>query len=175
MSLATLTDLARLERMPSYLSIAQFIAAHADFPVLHRGRYGKPLVLDFDAASAFVREHWRNGRNERCRLVAMADAASTTPHCELDLFGEARAGVSRWPIALASSLGVCTTVRDLRRVEEMLTTAGNASTASVAETFEIILRDGDAVVALGLKTTAGRCSALTVDRFAARYHLLDRM
>lgn len=64
--------------MPSYPSLARFIAARPDFPVIQHGQYGKPFILDLDAASAFVREHWRDGRNERRlrRLAGMKDIAS---------------------------------------------------------------------------------------------------
>ncbi|MCI1141698.1 hypothetical protein MOP88_09605 [Sphingomonas sp. WKB10] len=76
MSLGTLTDLARLDGMPSYPSLARFIAARDDFPVIQRGQYGKPFILDLDAAAAFVRANWRDGRNER-RLRRLAAAAKT--------------------------------------------------------------------------------------------------
>ena len=89
MSIGTLTDLARLDGMPSYPSLARFIAARADFPVIQHGQYGKPFILDLDAASTFVREHWRDGRNERRRrrLDAVVTATATAQADQLDLFG----------------------------------------------------------------------------------------
>ena len=77
MNLGTLTDLAQINGMPSYPSLGRFIAARADFPVVQHGQYGKPFILDLDAAAAFVRENWRDGRNERRlrRLAAMTAAA----------------------------------------------------------------------------------------------------
>jgi hypothetical protein len=96
MSLGTLTDLARLDGMPSYPSLARFIAARDDFPVIQRGQYGKPFILDLDAAAGFVREHWRDGRNERRRrrLAAMEEAATIGTAGQLDLFGDAVRGRS---------------------------------------------------------------------------------
>lgn len=77
MNLGSLTDLARLDDMPSYPSLARFIAARSDFPVMQRGQYGKPFILDLDAASTFVREQWRDGRIERRlrRLAGIREAA----------------------------------------------------------------------------------------------------
>jgi len=77
MNIGTLTDLARTDDMPSYPSLARFIAARSDFPIIERGQYGKPFILDLDAAATFVREHWRDGRNERRlrRLAKLRDAA----------------------------------------------------------------------------------------------------
>lgn len=98
MSLGTLTDLARLDGMPSYPSLARFIAAREDFPVIQRGQYGKPFILDLDAAAGFVREHWRDGRNERRRrrLAAMEEASAVATGGQLDMFGPAdRGGAAR--------------------------------------------------------------------------------
>lgn len=67
MKVGTLADLALVEGMPSVPSLAKLISARADFPIIQRGRYGKPFVLDLDAAAAFVRLNWRDGRNERRR------------------------------------------------------------------------------------------------------------
>ena len=67
------------------------------------------------------------------------------------------------------------TVGDLRRVRDMLVAAGDASAANVAEAIGAILNGLDPVVALGLKATAGRRSALTVDRIASRDDLLRGM
>ncbi|WP_271299648.1 hypothetical protein [Sphingomonas sp. CV7422] len=71
--------------------------------------------------------------------------------------------------------GVRPTVGDLRRVRDMLASAGDSSAASVAGALGIILRGGDAVTALGLKAATGRRSALTIDRIAARDDLLRRL
>jgi len=71
--------------------------------------------------------------------------------------------------------GVRPTVGDLRRVRDMLIEAGDASSASVAHALGAILQGLDPVIALGLKATAGRRSALTVDRIASRDDLLRRM
>ena len=81
MNVGTLVDLGRIDGMPSVPSIARFIAARDDFPVIQRGRYGKPFVLDLDAAAAFIREHWRDGRNERRvrRIATMREAAAVAP------------------------------------------------------------------------------------------------
>lgn len=81
MNVGTLADLGQIAGMPSVPSIARFIAARDDFPVIQHGRYGKPFVLDLDAAAAFVREHWRDGRNERTvrRIAAMLEAAAADP------------------------------------------------------------------------------------------------
>jgi hypothetical protein len=86
MSLGTLTDLARIDGMPSYPSLARFIAARSDFPVLQHGQYGKPFILDLDAASAFVRAHWRDGRNER-RLRRLTAAENTARDKQANLPG----------------------------------------------------------------------------------------
>ncbi len=85
MNVGTLADLGRLEGMPSGPSLARLIAARPDFPVIERGRYGKPFVLDLDAAAAFVREHWRDGRNERRlrRLAAVEAVAGSRQQCIL--------------------------------------------------------------------------------------------
>lgn len=45
--------------------------------------------------------------------------------------------------------GVRPTVGDLRRVRDMLASAGDASAATVAGALGVILRGGDAVIALG--------------------------
>lgn len=65
MRVGNLADLAKIDGMPSQPSLAKLISAREDFPVLQHGRYGKPFVFDLDAAAAFVREHWRDGRIER--------------------------------------------------------------------------------------------------------------
>ena len=91
MNVGTLADLGQIEDMPSVPSIARFIAARDDFPVIQHGRYGKPFVLDLDAAAAFIREHWRDGRNERTvrRLAAMQEAVAADPQQHLPgLFAE---------------------------------------------------------------------------------------
>lgn len=62
MTIGSLADLGKLPGMPSLPSLQRFIAARPDFPVIERGRYGKPYEIDLDAAAAFVREHWRDGR-----------------------------------------------------------------------------------------------------------------
>jgi len=81
MNVGTLADLGQIDGMPSVPSIARFIAARGDFPVIQRGRYGKPFVLDLDAAAAFIREHWRDGRNERTvrRIATMREVAAAAP------------------------------------------------------------------------------------------------
>ena len=81
MNVGTLVDLGQIDGMPSVPSIARFIAARGDFPVIQHGRYGKPFVLDLDAAAAFIREHWRDGRNERTvrRLAAIHEATAADP------------------------------------------------------------------------------------------------
>lgn len=81
MNVGTLADLGQVDGMPSVPSIARFIAARDDFPVIQRGRYGKPFVLDLDAAAAFILEHWRDGRNERTvrRIATMQKAAEAAP------------------------------------------------------------------------------------------------
>ena len=91
MNVGTMVDLGRIDGMPSVPSIARFIAARDDFPVIQHGRYGKPFVLDLDAAAAFIREHWRDGRNERTvrRLASLQDAAAADPQQPLPgLFGD---------------------------------------------------------------------------------------
>ncbi len=90
MNVGTLADLGQIDGMPSVPSITRFIAARDDFPVIQRGRYGKPFVIDLDAAAAFIREHWRDGRNERTvrRLATMREAAAAAPQQPLPgLFG----------------------------------------------------------------------------------------
>ena len=62
MKIGVLADLAAMPGMPSEPTLRRFIAARDDFPVIERGRYGKPYQLDLDAAAAFVRSHWRDGR-----------------------------------------------------------------------------------------------------------------
>lgn len=84
MNVGTLADLGQVAGMPSVPSIARFIAARDDFPVIQRGRYGKPFVLDLDAAAAFIREHWRDGRNERTvRRISMMQEAAAAPQLPL--------------------------------------------------------------------------------------------
>lgn len=83
MNVGTLADLGKVEGMPSVPTLGRFIAARSDFPVIQHGRYGKPYVLDLDAAAAFVRQHWRDGRNERRRLRV---AAITAPEIQPSLF-----------------------------------------------------------------------------------------
>lgn len=94
MKLGSLTDLARLDEMPSYPSLARFISSREDFPVIEHGKYGKPFILDLEAAASFVREHWRDGRNERRRrrLAALAEVAPIATTEQLDLFGHTGAG-----------------------------------------------------------------------------------
>jgi len=79
MNVGALADLSQIGGMPSVPPIARFIAARDDFPVIQHGRHGKPFVLDLDAAAAFVREHWRDGQNERTVpwIAAMQEAAAT--------------------------------------------------------------------------------------------------
>ena len=81
MNVGTMADLGRIDGMPSVPSIARFIATRDDFPVIQHGRYGKPFVLDLDAAAAFIREHWRDGRNERTvrRRAALQEVAAMNP------------------------------------------------------------------------------------------------
>lgn len=83
MTVGNLAELAALNGMPSQPSLARFIAARADFPIIERGRYGKAYVLDLDAAAAFVRAHWRDGRNERRRRRL---ASLPPPPAQLPLF-----------------------------------------------------------------------------------------
>lgn len=71
--------------------------------------------------------------------------------------------------------GVRPTVGDLRRARDTLISAGDPSAINVAAALGSILRGDDAISALGLKATAGRRSALTVDRIASRDDLLRRM
>lgn len=71
--------------------------------------------------------------------------------------------------------GVRPTVGDLRRVRDMLVEAGDASSTSVAHALGAILQGLDPVIALGLKASAGRRSALTVDRIVSRDNLLRRL
>jgi hypothetical protein len=75
MNVGTLADLAKVDGMPSQPSLAKLICTREDFPVIRHGRYGRPFILDLDAAAAFVREHWRDGRIERRlrRLAARDD------------------------------------------------------------------------------------------------------
>lgn len=68
MNVGTLADLAKLDGMPSVPSIARLIAARPDFPIVTRGSSGKAYEIDLDKAAAFIRQHWRDGRNERRRL-----------------------------------------------------------------------------------------------------------
>ena len=60
-----LWDLAALPGMPSQPTLRAFIDARMDFPVITRGGRGRCYLLDLDAASAFVREHWRDRRAGR--------------------------------------------------------------------------------------------------------------
>lgn len=62
MTIGTLAALAKLPDMPSEPSLRRFVAAQPDFPVERRGRYGIAYAFDLEAAAAFVREHWRDGR-----------------------------------------------------------------------------------------------------------------
>jgi len=57
-----LADLGAEAGMPSLPSLQRFIAARDDFPLIARGGYGKHFVIDLDAAVAFVRANWRDGR-----------------------------------------------------------------------------------------------------------------
>lgn len=96
MSLGTLTDLARLDGMPSYPSLSRFIAARSDFPVIQQGQYGKPFILDLDVAAAFVRKHWRDGRNERrLRRLAAEVKAPTRQQILPGLFETGEVGAKR--------------------------------------------------------------------------------
>ncbi|KQM41231.1 hypothetical protein [Sphingomonas sp. Leaf10] len=74
-----------------------------------------------------------------------------------------------------SVVGVQPTVGDLRRAREVLLKAGDISSTNVADALGSILHGRDPVLALGLKATTGRRSALTVERIAARDDLLRRM
>jgi hypothetical protein len=67
------------------------------------------------------------------------------------------------------------TVRDLRSVRDMLVAAGDTSAANVAEALGAILNGLDPVIALGLKATAGRRSALTLDRLSRRDELIRHL
>ena len=78
-------------------------------------------------------------------------------------------------VARLDAPGVRPTVGDLRRARDMLAAAGDGSAANVAHALGMILRGSDPIVALGLKASSGRRSALTVDRIAARDDLLRRM
>lgn len=71
--------------------------------------------------------------------------------------------------------GARPTVGDLRRARDMLLAAGDKSAVNVAEALGAILHGGDPISALGLKASAGRRSALTVDRIASRDDLLRQM
>lgn len=68
MRVGNLADLAKMDGMPSAPSIARLIAERRDFPIVSRGSSGKAYEIDLDAAAAFIRQHWRDGRNERRRL-----------------------------------------------------------------------------------------------------------
>lgn len=68
MNVGNLADLAAMDGMPSAPSIARLIAERSDFPIVARGSSGKAYQLDLEAAAAFIRLHWRDGRNERRRL-----------------------------------------------------------------------------------------------------------
>jgi len=81
--LGTLDQLGKVDGMPSVPSLRRFISSRPDFPVVQQGRYGLPYILDLDTAAAFVREHWRDGRNERRRLRLAAVALEAT---QLPLF-----------------------------------------------------------------------------------------
>jgi hypothetical protein len=83
MTLGTLDQLGKVDGMPSVPSLRRFIASRSDFPVVQRGRYGLPYILDLNAAAAFVRKHWRDGRNERRRLRLAAVPADAV---QLPLF-----------------------------------------------------------------------------------------
>jgi hypothetical protein len=63
----TLAELCREPGVPSQPSLQRFIGARPDFPILRRGGSGSAYTFDLDAAASFVREHWRDGRNERKR------------------------------------------------------------------------------------------------------------
>jgi len=77
--------------------------------------------------------------------------------------------------ARLNAAGVRPTVGDLRRARDTLIATKDPSAINVAAALASILRGDDAISALGLKATAGRRSALTVDRIASRDDLLRRM
>ncbi|MCI1141699.1 hypothetical protein MOP88_09610 [Sphingomonas sp. WKB10] len=77
--------------------------------------------------------------------------------------------------ARLDAAGVRPTVGDLRRARDTLIATKDPSAINVAAALASILRGDDAISALGLKATAGRRSALTVDRIASRDDLLRRM
>ncbi|MEO7688199.1 MAG: hypothetical protein ABIS51_02860 [Sphingomonas sp.] len=62
MTIGTLAALAKLPDMPSEPSLRRFVAARSDFPVERHGRNGVAYAFDLEAAAAFVRAHWRDGR-----------------------------------------------------------------------------------------------------------------
>lgn len=87
MTRGNLAQLAAIEGMPSQPSLARFIAARPDFPVIQHGQNGRAYVFDLDTAAAFVRAHWRDGRNERRvrRLAAIPPSKQLTfPMGELE-------------------------------------------------------------------------------------------
>ena len=93
MTVGTLADLGALEGMPSLPSLQRFIAAHADFPVIQRGRYGLPYQLDLEIAAAYVRAHWRDGRRRTSEEQEQHEASLTRQPClpgfEIDPAGAA--------------------------------------------------------------------------------------
>lgn len=66
-------------------------------------------------------------------------------------------------------------VGDLRRACDRLLSLGDGSSVRVARAIGAILLGVDPIAALGLKAGAGRRSALTKDRIAARDDLIRRM
>ena len=64
MPVGKLWELAAIADMPSAPTLRALIRERADFPVITRGRKGAEYLLDLDAAAAFVRANWRDGRAE---------------------------------------------------------------------------------------------------------------
>lgn len=81
MTVGTLEQLGAVDGMPSVPSLRRFIASQPNFPVIQRGRYGTPYILDLETAADFVRSNWRDGRNERTRRRL----AATSPSRQLPL------------------------------------------------------------------------------------------
>ncbi|WP_267397231.1 MULTISPECIES: hypothetical protein [unclassified Sphingomonas] len=116
MNVGTFANLGRVDGMPSVPSIARFIAARPDFPVIQHGRYGKPFALD--AAAAIIRKHWRDGRHER-RLRRLAAAEGDGVWRAATLAGAVSARRTGAVVRMISAVrleapGVRPTVGDLR-------------------------------------------------------------
>lgn len=60
--IGTLRQLAARPGMPSE-PLLRRLAVLPGFPLVERGRKGKRYAIDLDAAEAFVRQYWSDGRH----------------------------------------------------------------------------------------------------------------